>query len=62
MLFRNHNRESEVAVTVSIKTFAKLILMVVATIVLLIAVRRASHALVLIFAAFFLSLALNTPL
>ena len=61
MLFRHHKTESEVAVTVSVRTFAKLIVMVVATIILLMAVRRAGHALVLIFGAFFLALALNTP-
>ena len=61
MLFKNHKTTSEVAVTVSVRTFAKLILMVVATIVLLMAVRLATHALILIFGAFFLALALNTP-
>ena len=63
MLFRNHKTqtESEVAITVSVRTFAKLIVMVVATIILLMAVRRAGHALVLIFGAFFLALALNMP-
>jgi len=35
--------------------------MIVGTIVLLLAVRRASHALILVFTAFFLALALNAP-
>ena len=63
MLFRHHKAETEteVAVTVSVRTFAKLIVMVVATVVLLMAVRLAGHALLLIFGAFFLALALNTP-
>ncbi len=52
---------SEVAITISVKTFAKVIAMVVGTIVLLLAVKRASHALLLIFFAFFLALALNAP-
>ncbi len=61
MLFKNHKDAQEVNVTVSVESFAKLILMVVATIIILLAVQRASHALVLIFAAFFLALALNAP-
>ncbi|MBC7708350.1 AI-2E family transporter [Polaromonas sp.] len=62
MLFKNNNKEPhEVSVTVSVQTFFKLIVMVVATIVLLVAIRRASHALVLVFAALFLALALNAP-
>ncbi|MDL2342158.1 MAG: AI-2E family transporter [Patescibacteria group bacterium] len=62
MLFKNHSKEPrEVNVTVSVETFAKLIVMVVATVVLLMAINRASHALILIFASFFLALALNAP-
>jgi predicted PurR-regulated permease PerM len=51
----------EVALTVSFQTFARLTLMVVATIILLGALHKASHALLLIFVAFFLTLALNGP-
>ena len=61
MLFKNHKTHSEVAVTVSVRTFAKLILMVVATVVLLMAIQRANHALLLIFGSLFLALALNMP-
>jgi predicted PurR-regulated permease PerM len=63
MLFRNNSTKevTEVPVTVSVKTFAKLILMVVATVILLLAVKRASAALLLIFTAVFLALALNAP-
>lgn len=63
MLFRNNNAKelTEVPVTVSVRTFAKLILMVVATVILLLAVKRSSAALVLIFTAVFLALALNAP-
>jgi predicted PurR-regulated permease PerM len=52
---------SEVALTVSFRTFVRLIIMVIATIVLLGALHKASHAILLIFTAFFLALALNGP-
>jgi len=62
MFRRNRTPDvSEVAITVSVETFAKVIAMVVGTIILLLAVRKASHALLLIFVAFFLALALNAP-
>ncbi|MEK7600063.1 MAG: AI-2E family transporter [Patescibacteria group bacterium] len=51
----------EVHITVSTATFIRLALMIVLTIVLLLSIRRASHALLLIFTAFFLALALNAP-
>lgn len=62
-MFRSNRSSdpSEIAITISVKTFAKVIAMVVGTIVLLLAVKRASHALLLIFFAFFLALALNAP-
>lgn len=62
MFRRNHTPETpQVAVTISFETFAKVIIMVVGTIILFVAVRKASHALILIFVAFFLALALNAP-
>lgn len=61
MLFKNHKEPKEIAITISVPTFAKLILMVVSTVALILAVQRASHALLLIFVAFFLALALNAP-
>jgi len=62
MFRRNRSPDvTEVAITISVETFAKVIAMVVGTIILLIAVRKASHALILIFVAFFLALALNAP-
>ena len=62
MFRRNRTPDvSEVAITISVETFAKVIAMVVGTIILLLAVRKASHALLLIFVAFFLALALNAP-
>lgn len=51
----------EVAVTISTETFVRLALLTVGTLVLILAVKRASHALLLIFIAFFLALALNAP-
>lgn len=51
----------EVAVTISNETFVRLALLTVGTIVLLLSVRKASHALLLVFTAFFLTLALNAP-
>lgn len=60
-LFKRNNSEEEIFVTVSTETFVRLALLTVGTIVLLVAVRRAAHALLLIFIAFFLALALNAP-
>jgi len=51
----------EVALTVSFETFLRTTLMVVIAIIFLASLRKASHALLLIFAAFFLALALNSP-
>lgn len=51
----------EVALTVSFHTFVRIALMIVATIILLGALHKAAHAMLLIFTAFFLTLALNAP-
>jgi predicted PurR-regulated permease PerM len=53
--------ETEVAVTVTTETFTRLALLSIGTLALIFAVRKASHALLLIFVAFFLALALNGP-
>jgi predicted PurR-regulated permease PerM len=53
--------EPEIAVTISTETFVRLALLSISTIVLILAVRKAVHALLLIFIAFFLALALNGP-
>ncbi|HEX5744125.1 MAG TPA: hypothetical protein VFX84_01600, partial [Candidatus Saccharimonadales bacterium] len=58
--FRNDD-EPEVAITVTTETFVRLALLTVGTIILLLAVKKASYALILIFTAFFLALALNSP-
>lgn len=49
------------SVTVSNRTVIRVLLLTVATFVALLAVKQASHALTLIFTAFFLALALNAP-
>jgi predicted PurR-regulated permease PerM len=54
-------RQQEIAVTISTDTFIRLALLTVATVTLLLAIQKASHALLLIFIAFFLALALNAP-
>jgi predicted PurR-regulated permease PerM len=51
----------EVALTVPFPTFVRLALLIIATIILLAALHRAAHAVLLIFIAFFLTLALNAP-
>jgi predicted PurR-regulated permease PerM len=51
----------EVALTVSFPTFFRLALLIIATIIILGALHKAAHALLLIFVAFFLTLALNGP-
>lgn len=59
--FRKSDDIPEVAITVSFETFFRTTLLVVATIILLQALHKASHAILLIFVAFFLALALNGP-
>ena len=59
---RNENNEiQEYAVTITNQTYIRLALLTIATIVLMLAMRKASHAIVLIFVSFFLALALNAP-
>src|SRR4051812_110591 len=61
MLHFRKNGQEEVAVTVTTETFARLALLTIGTIVLIVAAKRAAHALLLIFIAFFLALAINGP-
>jgi predicted PurR-regulated permease PerM len=51
----------KVSLTISTRTFVKLVIMTILAIVLLSALHKATHALLLIFIAFFFSLALNGP-
>ncbi|MGZ6004552.1 MAG: AI-2E family transporter [Candidatus Saccharimonadales bacterium] len=54
-------KKNEVEVTISTETFIRVAVLTITTIVLLLAIRKAEHALLLIFIAFFLALALNAP-
>lgn len=60
-IFRRGGDKQELAITISTGTFAKLSLLIIATIILLATLKRAEHALVLIFISAFLALALNAP-
>jgi predicted PurR-regulated permease PerM len=61
MFFRRKLPETEIAVTITNETFFRLAGLTILTIAALVAVQKASHALLLIFIAFFLALALNGP-
>ena len=54
-------KEHSVSVTISNRTVIRVLLLVVATMIALAALQKATHALLLIFTAFFLALALNAP-
>ncbi|MDB5184464.1 MAG: hypothetical protein JWN38_272 [Candidatus Saccharibacteria bacterium] len=62
-LHRSNTNEAhaQVEVTVSVETYAKLAILVVGTLTLIFAVMQAAHAILLLFTAFFLALALNGP-
>lgn len=59
--FRKDKEIPEVALTISLVTFVKIALFIISTVLLLAALHRAAHALLLIFTAFFLTLVLNSP-
>lgn len=61
MLFFNRNKHQEVEISVSNRTIVRVVLLVIASFLLLAALREAAPALTLIFMAFFLALALNAP-
>jgi predicted PurR-regulated permease PerM len=52
---------SEVEITVSFRTLLKILLFAIAAILFFAALHKAAHALLLVFTAFFLALALNAP-
>jgi predicted PurR-regulated permease PerM len=56
-----HAERQEVALTISARTIVKVLVLVVGTSIALAALHTAAHALLLIFTAFFLALALNAP-
>ena len=58
---RKNEQPAEVSLTISTETFFRLAALIVATIILLVALHKAAHALLLVFLAFFLALALNGP-
>src|SRR5215212_2918476 len=60
-MIRQSDAPEEVSLTISTETVIKVILMIIGTIILLAALRKAAHALLLVFTAFFLALALNAP-
>jgi len=61
MLIATKHDESTTELTVSTETYLKLTLLVIGTIVSFWLLHKAAHALLLIFLAFFLTLALNAP-
>lgn len=59
--FHRHKDEDEVWLNISNRTIIRVLILTLLSFILLIALRRASHAFLLIFIAFFLTLALNAP-
>lgn len=59
--FLRKQNSDQIEITVSNRTVIRVVLVVFIAIVVLAALRRAQHALILVFTAFFLSLALNAP-
>lgn len=59
--FSRQPRREELSLTITTQTFLRVLLLIIGTIIVLAALRKASHALLLIFIAFFLALALNAP-
>jgi predicted PurR-regulated permease PerM len=60
-LFNRNKRSDELEVTVSSRTVLRVVLLVLGSFLLFVAVRKASHAFILILIAFFLALAFNAP-
>lgn len=59
--FRRDKEVPEIALTISFSTFVRVALFIIATVLVLAAIHRAAHAILLILTAFFLALALNSP-
>lgn len=59
--FGRKKKAENIELTVSNQTVIRILLLVIASYIFLAAINRASHALILIFTAFFLALALNVP-
>ena len=59
--FRNREHTEKLALTITTQTFFRVLILILGTIGILAALHKAAHALLLIFIAFFLALALNAP-
>ncbi|MET1033083.1 MAG: AI-2E family transporter, partial [Candidatus Saccharimonadales bacterium] len=59
--FRGKNKSGDVNITMSNRTVVRILMIIVAFMIGLGAIQKASHALLLLFTAFFLALALNAP-
>lgn len=59
--FGKNKDVSEMSLTISLGTYVRLALFIISTILILAALHKAAHALLLIFTSFFLALALNSP-
>lgn len=59
--FSRRRHQEELALTITTQTFVRVLLLIIGTIIMLGALHKATHALTLIFIAFFLALALNGP-
>lgn len=59
--FGRRNKQDAVEITISNPTVIRVLLLAIASFLFLAALQKASHALILIFTAFFLALALNGP-
>lgn len=58
---KRSDKKQEIAITITTETFVRLAFLTISTLILLMAARKASHALLLIFIAFFLAISLNAP-
>jgi len=57
----SNKKHSVVEITIASRTVVKVLILILVSVVMLAALRKATHALTLIFTAFFLALALNAP-
>lgn len=60
-LFRKNKSDDAIEITISNQTVIRVVFLTILSFLFLAAVQKASHALILIFTAFFLALALNVP-
>lgn len=60
-IFSGKKRDDQIEITISNRTIFRVMLLVILSIIFLAVLRQMSHALVLVFTAFFLALSLNAP-